>query len=295
MSNLRDIRSRIKSVKNTGQITRAMQLVAASKMKRAQESAIADRPYALLLAEILSLAEKRAGERQFQHPLFTERPVKKRGILVVSTDKGLCGGLNANLFRKIAEIKEPAAFFAVGKKATRFLSRTKRELLGSFEVHDLVSYACVRPILQLMTESYLSEEVDTLEVLYPRFINTIVQEPECIKLAPTDDLAADIENFKQRTKVDIASAEDDREIIFEPIVPEMMEQLSKMFLRHAIFHLLLEAKASEHSARMVAMKAATDNAKKLVSELTLQYNKARQAAITQEILEISAATLHTGK
>lgn len=293
MPNLRDIRSRIKSVKNTGQITRAMQLVAASKMKRAQEGAVHNRPYALLLAEILALVEVRATENDFHHPLFDERDISKRCILVLSTDKGLCGGLNANLFKKITELSDEAAFVTVGKKATQFISRTKRELLGTFEVGDRVEPRNVRPILELMLEAFTAGSVGSIEVLYPRFVNTMSQEPELVKLAPIEDLSADVQRFRQRMKVDTLSPEDDREMLFEPPIREMINQLARLYLRQEIFHMLLEAKASEHSARMVAMKAATDNAKKLVSELTLSYNKARQAAITQEILEISAATLHS--
>ncbi|MGF1450592.1 MAG: ATP synthase F1 subunit gamma [Opitutales bacterium] len=293
MANLRDIRNRIRSVKNTGQITRAMQLVAASKMKRAQDKALQNRPYALLLADLIALVQKQAGGNdRIDHPLFNPRPVERRGILVVSTDKGLCGGLNANLFKQITAVEGESAFVAVGKKASQFLSRTKRQLLASFSVSDAVRFQEIRPVLQLLRESYESGEIDTIEVLYPRFVNTMVQEPVLRKVAPVTDLAEKLSEIRAHYNINLAEAQDDREYILEPSYKEMIGELAEMYLRREIFHMTLEAKASEHSARMVAMKAATDNAKKLVQELTLSYNKARQAAITQEILEISAATMY---
>ncbi len=289
MANLRDIRLRIRSVKNTGQITRAMQLVAASKMKRAQDKAIANRPYALLLADIMALVQGQLGEKTLNVPLFQKREVKSRGVLVISTDKGLCGGLNANLFKQIMEVTGEAQFIAIGKKATQFISRTNRRLLGSFEVSDAAPFSEVRPVLQLLLDSFSEGVIDTIEVIYPRFINTMVQEARLGKLAPMEDLAAQVEAIRAATKVNLTATSDDREYVFEPSLDDLVNELAGMFLRREIFHLILEAKASEHSARMVAMKAATDNAKNLVADLTLGYNKARQAAITQEILEISAA------
>lgn len=292
MANLRDIRNRIRSVKNTGQITRAMQLVAASKMKRAQDKALANRPYALLLADLIALVRQQAGRQTIEHPIVTRREVKTRGMLVVSTDKGLCGGLNANLFKQIIAAEGEVAYVAIGRKATQFLARTKRRLLGSFEVSDGVPFAEVRPALRMLLDSFEAGEIDTIEVLYPRFVNTMVQEPRVVKIAPVEHLADEVERIRRDAKVELASPEDEREYILEPAFDEMFTALATMFLRREIYHIVLEAKASEHSARMVAMKAATDNAKKLVQELTLSYNKARQAAITQEILEISAATLY---
>lgn len=289
MPSTKEIRNRIKAVKNTGQITRAMQLVAASKMKRAQDDAIAGRPYALLLAEILdSVADQ---ETEFHHPLLEERPCKKRGILVVATDKGLCGALNANLFKAIMAIKDPAAYISIGRKATQFLSRTQRELMADFSVSDKVSYHEVRGVVEFMIDQYYKGEIDTIEVLYSAFLNTLTQEPRLTKLAPMDRLREQLDEVRKRERVDIAQTHtDDREFIFEPSPKDILEELPKLFVKEEINHMVLEAKASEHSARMVAMKAATDNAKNLVDDLTLRYNKARQAAITQEILEIAAAS-----
>lgn len=289
MANLKAIRGRIKSVKNTGQITRAMQLVATSKMKRAQDKATAGRPYVILLGEIFSTLAKRAND--IKHPLFEKREIRKRGVLLVSTDKGLCGPLNANLFKEVIELKGDIGYVTVGRKAAQFISRTKRDLMADFPVSDKVQYAEVRGIVQYMAEAYLEGKIDTIEVLYSSFVNTLVQEPLHVPLAPIDDFQKRFEELKASMKITLADTHGDtREMIFEPSVEGIMEKLPELYLKQCIFQAMLGAKASEHSARMVAMKAATDNAKKLVGDLTLEYNKARQAAITQEILEIAAAT-----
>lgn len=289
MANLKAIRGRIKSVKNTGQITRAMQLVATSKMKRAQDMAMAGRPYVVLLGEIFSSIASRMSD--FKHPLFEAREIKKRGVLVVSTDKGLCGPLNANLFKEVIKFKGDVAYVTIGRKATQFISRTKRELLADFPVSDKASFHEIRPIVEYMASAYMDGTIDTIEVLYPAFVNTLVQEPLLVPLAPMNDFRAQFESFRKRLNIDLADTHGDhREMLFEPSIEAIMSELPMLYLKQAIYQAVLGAKASEHSARMVAMKAATDNAKGLVSDLTLEYNKARQAAITQEILEIAAAT-----
>ncbi len=288
MPSTKEIRGRIKAVKNTGQITRAMQLVAASKMKRAQDDAISSRPYAMLLAEILeSVADQ---ETEFHHPLLEGREVKKRGILVISTDKGLCGALNANLFKEIIKIKEPTAYVSIGRKATQFLSRTHRELKADFTISDKVAYHEIRAVVEFMLNLYYEGEIDTIEVLSNRFINTLTQEPNLARLAPMDQLREQIDRLRKREKIELAEThQDEREFLFEPDAKAILQELPNLFIKEEIMHMAVEAKASEHSARMVAMKAATDNAKNLVGDLTLEYNKARQAAITQEIIEIAAA------
>ena len=287
MANTRDIRRRIKSVKNTAQITRAMQLVAASKMKRAQESALAGRPYAVLLAEILSKLGGRVSD--IKHPFLEEREVTTRGILVVSTDKGLCGALNSNVFRRITEIEGEARFVAIGRKASQFLSRTRRELLAEFTISDRVPFSEVRLPVEFLINAYLEGSVDTVELLYPRYVNPLVQDPILYPLIPIENLTSVIDKLGHQLG-EAPLADDEREIHFEPEAGTILGELLPLFIKQQVYHTVLEAKASEHSARMVAMKSATDNANSLVDDLTLQYNKARQAAITQEILEISAAT-----
>ena len=295
MPNLRDIRRRIKSVKNTRQITRAMQLVSSSKMKRAQDAAVAGRPYALLLADLLdTVGEKlNLSGATIEHQFFEKREVKTRGILILSTDKGLCGPLNTNLFRKVVEeVKGDAKFIAVGRKATQFISRSQRDLIADFTISDKASFSEIRPMLKLMIDAYISGDIDTIEVAYPSFVNVLVQVPVIQSLLPIVDLREVLDELKKRVKGgdDVLKARSDkREMTFEPTPEELLAQLPDLYVKTIIYQLLLETRAAEYSARMVAMKAATDNASTLVDDLTLDYNKARQAAITQEILEIAAS------
>lgn len=288
MPNLREIRRRIKSVKNTRQITKAMELVAASKMKKAQQAAISGQPYAALLAEVLSHISTRIEE--LDHPFFKEREVKTRGIIIVSTDRGLCGPLNGNLFREVLNSEIDMKFVSVGRKGKQFLSRTSRDLLADFEIGDAVKYTKVKPLTEFMIEKYLSGEVDTVEVLYPRFVNVLTQAPSFGKLLPITGLDDMITELRGKDAEPFESSDDDRNFVFEPDVKSILNSLLPLFVDRQAYQAILSARASEHSARMVAMKTAKDNATKLLDSLTLQFNKARQAAITQEILEIAAAT-----
>ncbi len=289
MSKIAHIKRRIKSVKNTRQITRAMQLVAASKMKRAQDRALASRDYSLLLARMLHVAISHTSE--INHPLMTKRSVKKRGILLISSDKGLCGAMNANLFRSVAEIEGEADFVSVGRKGKQFLSRAGKNLVADFTVSDKVGYGEVRPVIEFLIKSYMDGEIDTVEVLFPRFVNTMVQEPVTVRILPLLNLEEEIDKLKVKGEENtLDETEDDREIKYEPDVETILRDLPELFIKQEVYQFFLSAKASEHSARMVAMKSATDNASSLVDDLTLKFNKARQAAITQEILEIAAAT-----
>ncbi len=284
---LREIRNRIKSVKSTAQITRAMQLVASSKMKRAQDTAQGSRAYAELLGEILDTAISKVAD--FAHPLLTKRTVKTRGILLVTSDKGLCGALNGNLIRQAAEIKD-AVFVCIGRKGAQAIARSGRKLLADFPVSDRANFSEVRPAAEFLLKAFAEGTVDTVEILYPHFKNTLVQMPRLQQLLPADSLVAQARDL--RVKLGLAEPKvesDEREMIFEPSAAEILNELPSLFFKQAVHQAILEAKASEHSARMVAMKAATDNAKKLAGALSLEYNKARQAAITQEILEITAA------
>ena len=296
MPNLRDIRRRIKSVKNTRQITRAMQLVSSSKMKRAQDAAVAGRPYALLLADLLDTVGEKlnlSGD-VISHQFFEKREVKTRGILILSTDKGLCGPLNTNLFRKVVEdVKGNAKFITVGRKATQFISRSQRDLIAEFTVSDKASFSEIRPMLKLMIDAFMSGDIDTIEIAYPSFVNVLIQVPVIQSLLPIIDLREVLDELKKRIKGcdDISKARSDkREMTFEPSPEELLAHLPDLYAKVIVYQLLLETRAAEYSARMVAMKAATDNASTLVDDLTLDYNKARQAAITQEILEIAASS-----
>lgn len=292
MPSTRDIRRRIKSVKNTKQITKAMELVAASKMKRAQQSALAGRSYATLMAEMLASLSGRADVTG--HPFLIDREVKTRGILLVTTDKGLCGPLNGNLFRIVTDIKAPVKYTAVGRKGTQFLGRIKRDLVADFTVSDKVPFSETKVIAEFMTKQFLDGTIDTIEILYPKFMNTLVQKSVLQPLLPLSDLQKMVETLAQAkgegaNVTENATKPDPRDIIFEPNPSEVLAQLLPLYINQQIYHFILDAKASEHSARMVAMKTASDNASGLLEDLTLEYNKARQAAITQEILEISAS------
>jgi len=285
VASTRDIRRRIKSVKNTRQITKAMELVAASKMKKAQQAAMAGRPYALLMADMLAALAGRVDESL--HPFLVQRPVKSRGILLVTTDKGLCGPLNANLFKLVTEVKGAARFVAIGRKGAQFLARTRRDVLADFSVHDRVPFAEVKTVVEFMIKLYLEGAIDTLEVIYPRFKNTLVQEPIHRPVLPLTNVADFVAQLRAETGAKAAA--DTRGMLFEPDPQTVLEALLPFYVNRYVYQLILSAKASEHSARMVAMKTAKDNATNLIGDLTLEYNKARQAGITQEILEIAAA------
>jgi F-type H+-transporting ATPase subunit gamma len=286
MPSTRDIRRRIKSVRNTRQITKAMELVASSKMRKAQLAALAGRPYAQLLADMLAALTARVDESI--HPFLVQRPIRTRGIILVTTDKGLCGPLNGNLFKLVVDIKEPAKFAVIGRRGSQFLVRTRRDLLADFQVSDQVPFAQAKQVAEFMVQQYLAGAVDTVEIIWPRFRNTLIQEPARLPLLPLQDLQETIANLR-RVAGASATKPDNRYMLFEPSPKAVFEALLPLYLNRQIYHHLLDAKASEHSARMVAMKTAKDNATKLIDDLTLEYNKARQASITEEILEISAA------
>ncbi|OHE71446.1 MAG: ATP synthase F1 subunit gamma [Verrucomicrobia bacterium GWC2_42_7] len=288
MKGIREIRHRIKSIKNTAKITRAMQLVSASKMKKAQDKALGGRPYATLFAEIahsLSSHLDRPG-----NPLLESRPIEHRGVLIVTTDRGLCGPLNHNITRQISQMESSTKFIAIGKKATQYLARTGKNMIASFSITDHVSYKDVRTITTFLVEQFLAKNIDTVEVLYPSLVNTAIQEPVIRNLLPIKNFERELEFLYRRMGVNIASLpKDDRFMLMEPSKKALVDKLPLTFFNQSIFQILLEMKASEHSARMVAMKNATDNAESIVSDLTLEYNKARQASITQEIIEIAAS------
>ncbi len=286
MASTRDIRRRIKSVKNTRQITKAMELVAASKMKKAQQVALAGRAYAQLMADMLATVATRVNEKF--HAFLAQRPVKTRGIILVTTDKGLCGPLNGNLFKLVLDIKEPAKFAVIGRKGSQFLARTRRDLLADFQVHDRVPFAEVKSVAEFMVKQFLEGTVDTVEIIWPRFRNTLIQEPSLLPLLPLQNLKLAVDKLRYDSGGPAAKP-DDRYMLFEPSPRAVFDALLPLYINREVYHHVLDAKASEHSARMVAMKTAKDNATKLIDELTLEYNKARQASITQEILEIAAA------
>ena len=293
MPSTRDIRRRIKSVKNTAQITKAMQMVASAKMRKAQQAALSGRPYATLMNEVLAAATAGAGE--FQHPLTEKRDVKKRALILISTDKGLCGALNTNLLREAVKASGANTVYVVaGRKAAQWVARRKRELVAEFTYKDAPQFAEARAISKFAQELFLSGQVDAVDVVFTNYINTLTQKAEVRPLLPMgrlQKLEADLRG--QGTTEDLQSGST-REYGFEPGAPQLLGNLLPHYLNYQVYQVLLEAKASEHSARMVAMKSATDNAKQLIKDLTLEYNKLRQANITKELLEITSAAMAMG-
>jgi F-type H+-transporting ATPase subunit gamma len=292
MPSTRDIRRRIKSVKNTAQITKAMQMVASSKMRKAQLAALAGRPYAQQMNTML--ADATASATDFTHPLMEQRGGKKRAVILVSTDKGLCGALNSNLTREAMKFdKDTTVFICAGKKGAQFVSRTKRQLAAEFTYKDAPLFAEARAISKFAQDLFLKGEVDHVDVLYTNFVSTLVQKPEVTTLLPIGEIKgvqAGVHGEATNTELKASGLE----FQFEPRADKVLSELLPHYLNFQVFQFLLEAKASEHSSRMVAMKNATDNAKQLIKDLTLEYNKLRQANITKELLEITTAQMALG-
>jgi F-type H+-transporting ATPase subunit gamma len=288
MANLRDIRRRIKSVKNTAQITRAMQLVAAAKMKKAQDQALAGRDYAGLLHKVL--CDMHAGFDDGSHPLLEKREGGKELVFVISTDKGLCGALNTNLARKIFAEKPDADILTVGRKLRANLTKAGYHLVADYEVKDPVPFAEARPIAKQLTQLFLEGNYNRISIAFTRFISTLSQEPVIVPLLPISEGSIDkVNEVEGGNGEPIATTSPGADYLFEPSPMGVLDAMLPLFINFQVYQMLVESRASEHSARMVAMKAATDNANKFIKELTLEYNKLRQAAITAELLEITTA------
>ena len=293
MPSTRDIRRRIKSVKNTSQITKAMQMVASSKMRKAQLAALAGRPYAILMNQVILKAAK--DTQNFSHPLMEKREIRKRAVLAVSTDKGLCGALNSNMGREVLKFDKDTTYVAAGRKAAQFLARTKRNLVAEFTYKDAPLFAEARAMSKTVTEMFLKGEVDCVDVIFTRFVNTLTQKVEVRRLLPIGELQ-NILNLPGGADENAPKTVEGEQLehIFEPSAEKVLGAILPHFVNFIVYQILLEAKASEHSARMVAMKNATDNAKQLIKDLTLEYNKLRQANITKELLEITTAQMALG-
>ena len=283
MHSLHDLRRRIRSIGSTAQITKAMQMVAAPKMRKAQEAVVAGRPFARLLYRIQREATTRMGD--FRHPLLEVREVRKRAVILISSDKGLCGALNANLFRLAAQF-DPAStvFITAGRKAAQFVARTGRQLVAEFAYGDEPKFPEASAIASLARDLFLKREVDQVRIVATEFVNTLTQRPVSLEYLPVSEIKG--------LKIPGAEAEeklpaDTRESIFEPSLEVLLAYLLSHYLNIYIYQALLNAKASEQSARMVSMKNATDNADGLIKHLTLEYNNLRQGNITRELLEIA--------
>ena len=279
MAGGREIRTKIRSVQNTRKITGAMEMVAASKMRKAQDRMSEARPYADRIRSVIQ--HVRAAKLEYEHPFLTERPVKRVGYLIVSTDRGLCGGLNANLFRMLLrEIDKQRAndvemdFCAIGQKGSSWLRRFGVNLLAQVtHVGDAPGIDQLIGTLKVMLDAYEEGRIDRLYFCYNRFVNSMTQSPVCEQLLPREP-------------------DEDEEVahhwdyIYEPESKEVLDALLLRYVESLVYQGVVENIASEQAARMVAMKAASDNASNLIDELELAYNKARQAAITQELSEI---------
>jgi len=292
MANLRDIRRRIKSVKNTAQITRAMQLVAAAKMKKAQDQALAGREYARRLSQML--LDIRRSFTEDSHPLLEQRAGNRELVLVISTDKGLCGPLNTNLARKIHALTTPAAHFVtVGRKLRILCEKLGKKVIADFTVRDPVPFAQTRPVAKYLTQQFIDGNYDKVSIAFTGFVNTLRQEADVVTLLPIQGHRKGEEQaFEAVGKGAVAEqpfADPFLDYTFEPDPAAVLGAILPLYVNYEVFQAHVESRASEHSARMVAMKSATDNANKFIKELTLEYNKLRQGAITSELLEITTA------
>ena len=282
MASARELRRRIRSISSTAQITRAMQMVAASKMRKAQQAAIEVRPFVRLLYRIQRKATTRPID--FKHPLLAVREIRKRAIILVASDKGLCGALNSNLFRLVGQYDpHSTVFITAGRKGAQFVARTRRQLIADFPYGDTPRIAESRAIAALARDLFLKGEVDVVNVVATRFVNTLTQQAVNLEFLPIGDIkGVEIPGVPPGD-----AATDTTEFLFEPGAEDIIGYLLGHYLNIFIHLVLLNAKASEQSARMVSMKNATDNADAMIKDLTLEYNKLRQGRITQELLEIA--------
>jgi F-type H+-transporting ATPase subunit gamma len=286
MPNARQLKSRISASQNISKITKAMEMVAASKMRKAQDQAVASRPYARALEQ--SLMRIGTHTDASLHPLLATHDTGKTVLVVISTDKGLCGGLNTNLFKSLIHLYRQAenpVVVAVGKKAVAFCRLWGLELHAQFtQLPEKLRPGDILPVSSLVTEGFINDEFRSVHLIYMDFINTLSQKVRTLQLLPF----LESETYRDEKMV---SPVLESEYTFEPSAEEILEKLLPFYLENTIYQVFLEARASEHSARMVAMKNASENAGELVGELKLIYNKSRQASITSELLDITTASL----
>jgi F-type H+-transporting ATPase subunit gamma len=281
VANSREIQRRIRSVGNMSQITRAMEMVSAVKMRRAQQRVTASRPYSEQLRQIMSdLASQQPDPEQLnQFPLLQRRPVQNAMMIVVAPDRGLTGALNTNILRRatrfvLEEAQVPVSMITIGKKSRDYFVKTKQNVVAEYiGLGDDVTLDVVRGIVDVAIDEFVNGRVDAVYVVYARFVNTLTQRPEVVQILPMEAPA---------------THEGYVDYIFEPSPEEVLSALLPRYIEAQLYQAILESLASEHSARMVSMRSASDNAKEIVNELTLSRNKARQAQITQEVSEIAA-------
>jgi F-type H+-transporting ATPase subunit gamma len=259
-----------------------MQMVAASKMRKAQDAALAGRPFVQLLYRFQREATTQLHE--FRHPLLEVRAINKRAVILVAADKGLCGALNSNLFRMATKFDpQSTLFITAGRKAAQFIAATRRQLVAEFAYGDSPQFPEARAIAAFARDLFLNKEVDEVRILATRFVNTLTQHPVDVEFLPVGEIKGmKIPGTELETELAVR-----KESLFEPSPATVLGYLLSQYLNIYIYQVLLNAKASEQSARMVSMKNATDNAENLIEDLTLEYNKLRQGNITKELLEIA--------
>ena len=283
MASPRELRRRIKSVTGTAQITRAMQMVASSKMRKAQQAAVVSQPFAQLLYRIQRTATTRL--LGFSNPLLEVRPVKTRAVILIAADKGLCGPLNSNLFRLASQFdRASTVYITAGRKAPQFVARSRRQLAAEFAYGDSPQFAEARAIAAAARDLFLKGEVDEVKIVTTRFVNTLSQQAITLEYLPIGEIKG-VEVPGAPAAEELASVSEDT--VFEPDAETVMNYLVGQYLNIILYYALLHAKASEQSARMVSMKNATDAAEDLIKSLRLEYNKLRQGNITKELLEIA--------
>lgn len=296
MPSTRDIKRRIRSIKNTEQITRAMEMVAAAKMRRAQEAALKTRAYAKKALEILEDVSVKAARRM--HPLLRrEEKIKKILILLITSDRGLCGGLNANVIKMALDYIEKERkgreidFVCLGKKGRDYMQRLGQNIVAEFiNIKDKFTLLDVTPMAQIPLDDFSAKKYDKVILIYPDFISTLKQVPKVKQLLPfqREEMIRLSELGKNVPEKIEEKKRKEYEYLFEPSPEKVLATLLPRLCEMQIYQALCEAKASEHSARMIAMKNASENAEEIIQDLTMSYNQARQAAITKELTEISA-------
>jgi F-type H+-transporting ATPase subunit gamma len=291
MANVREIKRRIRSVKNIAQVTRAMQMVAASKMRRAQEQVLATRPYSAKAWEMLTHLAAQRGHRQEMHPLLTQRdPIQSTGIVLITSDKGLCGAYNGNVIRAalrfMQDLNHPARLITVGRRGRDFMIRHGGDVIAEFsDLPPRPSLLDITPIAHTAIDDFLKGEFDEIYLAYTDFINTLTQQPTIRRLLPITP--GQVESSVMREYMSDAPLHSTGEYIYEPAPHVILDTVLPRFTELQIYQAVLESLASEHSARMVAMRNATENANELIGDLTLSYYRARQEAITKEMLDIA--------
>src|SRR5688572_3347185 len=280
MPSAREIRRRIRSVRNTSQITKAMEMVSAAKLRRAQSSVLASRPYAEQLRELIATLGSMAGQGDEVHPLLQRRPVKEAALVLVTPDRGLTGAMVGNVLRAgatyVQERGGNPTVVAVGRKGRDWMIRRARNVVAEFTGLDRPTVDDIQPIARIITDRFINGQVDEVSIIYARFHSTTNQRPVRIQILPVEPPKASESDSKYAN------------FLFEPSPAEVLAAILPRYVEVQLYQALLESLASEHAARMVAMHNATENARDIVKSLTLSYNKARQAGITKEILEISS-------